>query len=70
MTQQEEDVLSLEDSEGEYFDTPEAGLSADEMEVPIPTLIFEAPLLLVISCPLNDLLTQFLSPLWNFPVLT
>jgi hypothetical protein len=32
--------------------------------------IFEAPLLLVISCPLNDLLTQFLSPLWNFPVLT
>jgi hypothetical protein len=30
--------------------------------IPIPTFIFEAPLLLVISCPLNDLLTQFLSP--------
>ena len=32
MTQQEEDVLSLEDSESEYFDTAEAGSSADEME--------------------------------------
>jgi hypothetical protein len=61
MTQQEEDVLSLEDSGSEYFDTA---------LIPIPTLIFDAPLLRVISCPLNDLLTQFLSPLWNFPVLT
>ena len=32
MTQQEEDVLSLEDSGSEYFDTAEAGSSADEME--------------------------------------
>ena len=32
MTQQEEDVLSLEDSGIEYFDTAEAGSSADEME--------------------------------------
>jgi hypothetical protein len=31
----------------------------------IPPLIFDAPLLLGISCPLNDLLTQFLGPLWN-----
>jgi hypothetical protein len=153
MSQQEEDVLSLEDSGSECFDTAEAGSSADEMEdclsavsegmavaevkgppsskehchyalrvpntsptalyllpgmpvtpradkishglclflcylytftmipffalvtpdhelspvwfptntiklIPIPTLIFDAPLLRVISCPLNDLLTQ------------
>ena len=32
MSQQEEDVLSLEDSGSEYFDTAEAGSSADEME--------------------------------------
>jgi hypothetical protein len=30
----------------------------------------EAPLLLVISCPLNHLLTQFLGPLWNLAVMT
>ena len=29
---QQEDVLSLEDSGSEYFDTAEAGSSADEME--------------------------------------
>jgi hypothetical protein len=32
MSQQEEDVLSLEDSGSECFDTAEAGSSADEME--------------------------------------
>ena len=32
MSQQEEDVLSLEDSGSEYFDTAEAGSSADEMD--------------------------------------
>jgi hypothetical protein len=32
MSQKEEDVLSLEDSDNEYFDTAEAGSSADEME--------------------------------------
>ena len=32
MSQQEEDVLSLEDSDNEYFDTAEAGSSADEMD--------------------------------------
>jgi hypothetical protein len=32
MSQQEEDVLSLEDSGSECFDTVEAGSSADEME--------------------------------------
>jgi hypothetical protein len=38
----------------------------------ITPLIFDAPrpLLLGISCPLNDLLTQFLGPLWNLSVLT
>jgi hypothetical protein len=30
----------------------------------------DTPLLLGISCPLNDLLTQFLGPLWNLAVLT
>jgi hypothetical protein len=38
--------------------------------ISIPPLIFDAPLLLGISCPLNDLLTQFLGPLWNLVVLT
>ena len=38
--------------------------------ISIPPLIFDAPLLLGISCPLNDLLTQFLGPLWNLSVLT
>jgi hypothetical protein len=33
MTQQEEDVLSLEDSGSEYFDTAEAGSSADETTI-------------------------------------
>jgi hypothetical protein len=37
MTQQEEDVLSLEDSGSEYFDAAEAGSSADEMEDPLGT---------------------------------
>ena len=32
MSQQEEDVLSLEDSGSEYFDTAEADSSADEMD--------------------------------------
>ena len=32
MSQEEEDVLSLEDSDSEYFDTAEAGSSADEMD--------------------------------------
>ena len=32
MSQKEEDVLSLEDSDNEYFDTAEAGLSADERD--------------------------------------
>ena len=32
MSQQEDDVLSLEDSGSECFDTAEAGSSADEME--------------------------------------
>ena len=32
MSQQEEDVLSLEDSGSEYFDTAEAGSSADEID--------------------------------------
>ena len=32
MSQKEEDVLSLEDSDNEYFDTAEAGSSADEMD--------------------------------------
>ena len=32
MSQQEEDVLSLEDSGSEYFDTVEAGSSADEID--------------------------------------
>ena len=32
MSQQEEDVLSLEDSGSECFETGEAGSSADEME--------------------------------------
>ena len=38
--------------------------------ISIPPLIFDAPLLFGISCPLNDLLTQFLGPLWNLAVLT
>jgi hypothetical protein len=38
--------------------------------ISIPPLIFDAPLLLGISCPLNYLLTQILSPLWNLAVLT
>ena len=38
--------------------------------ISIPPLIFDTPLLLGISCPLNDLLTQFLGPLWNLAVLT
>jgi hypothetical protein len=36
--------------------------------ISIPPLIYDAPLLLGISCPLNDLLTQFLGPLWNLAV--
>ena len=32
MSQKEEDVLSLEDSDSEYLDTAEAGSSADEMD--------------------------------------
>ena len=36
----------------------------------IPPLIFDAPLLLGISCHLNHLLTQFLGPLWNLAVMT
>ena len=32
MSQKEEDVLSLEDSDSEYFDTAEAGSSADEID--------------------------------------
>ena len=36
----------------------------------IHPLIFDAPLLLGISCPLNHLLTQFLGPLWNLAVMT
>ena len=32
MLQKEEDVLSLEDSDSEYFDTAKAGSSADEMD--------------------------------------
>jgi hypothetical protein len=32
MSLKEEDVLSLEDSDSEYFDTAEAGSSADEMD--------------------------------------
>jgi hypothetical protein len=36
----------------------------------IPPLILDVPPLLGISCPLNDLLTQFLGPLWNLSVLT
>jgi hypothetical protein len=35
---QQEDVLSLEDSGSEYFDTAEAGSSADEMRVPNTSL--------------------------------
>jgi hypothetical protein len=38
--------------------------------ISIPPLIFDTPLLLGISCPMNDLLTQFLGPLWNLSVLT
>jgi hypothetical protein len=38
--------------------------------ISIPPLIFDAPLLLDISCPLGDLLTQPLGPLWNLSVLT
>jgi hypothetical protein len=40
MTQQEEDVLSLEVSGSEYFDAAEAGSSADEMS----HLIMNSPL--------------------------
>jgi hypothetical protein len=38
--------------------------------ISIPLLIFDAPLLLGISCPLSDLLTQPLGPLWNLSVPT